>query len=724
MDLTANRGRPRGLPKDVSTSPPRSFSYIPALDGVRALSLAAILVFHSHFTWARGGFLGVSVFFTLSGFLITSLLLSERERTGRISLRSFWVRRARRLAPAVLVLFAIVAALLAGGLLVGKASVAGDALATAGWSANWRFVFSGQAYGDLFSQPSPFQHMWSLAVEEQFYLLFPGLLLLLLGRSERVHRWRAGLVVLGCIGLSTWLCAFLAHPGDVERSYYGTDTRMAEPFVGVLLALLLTRDGAVRVLHRWARVALDVAAVGALVALGYLVHGYSQYSDSLFTGGLLLVAVLSAIVLAGVTQPGSWLGRVLGVSPLAFLGKISYGGYVFHWPIYLWLTPERTGLSEWPLLALRVGLTLLVATLSYAIIEEPVRLSKKLQVSIALPAWAATTTLVLAGVVLASGAVTPAPARVTASSSAFNLTDTPVPPLPTAASRPHKPAVKPAAPQGTVVVPGTTTAVVATPQPTTPTRGTTTTPTRPGAPTQQPTKGPEPVRVAVIGDSLADNLGGGLTRWAQEQGNVLIDDLAIPGCPLAYGGVQKFPDKMTRKVPDVCGWWADPSHARTRQLQQFDPDVIVIQDGMNELVERKLDEWPAYMRVGQATFDEWMLQNYRDLLDVINPTGERKVMLLNAVCANWNRTNHFNGFQLELDNRITSLNRDYDLLSSQTGVDVKDLRGNICPGGRFSDTVDGVPDARPDGYHLSEDAATAVATTWLGPLCLDAIKQG
>ncbi|MDP9183278.1 MAG: acyltransferase, partial [Actinomycetota bacterium] len=291
----------------------------PALDGIRGLAVAAVLCFHAGFSWMTGGFLGVSTFFTLSGFLITSLLLSERERTGGISLKNFWVRRARRLAPAVLVLFAIVATMLATGVLTARSSVAGDAVATAGWGANWRFVLSGQSYGDLFSEPTPFQHMWSLAVEEQFYLLFPGLILLLLGRSKQLRRWRAGLFVLGGIGLSTFLCAYLAHPGSVERSYYGTDTRMAEPFVGVLLALLITRAGGIRPLHRTLRIGLDVAAVGALVALALLVSRYGQYSHSLYSGGLLLVAVLSAVLLAGVTQPGSLLGRVLGIQPRAFL---------------------------------------------------------------------------------------------------------------------------------------------------------------------------------------------------------------------------------------------------------------------------------------------------------------------------------------------------------------------------------------------------------------------
>jgi len=712
-------------PKDVSTSQSRAFGYIPALDGVRALSLAAILVFHSHFPWAKGGFLGVTVFFTLSGFLITSLLLTERERTGTIGLRAFWVRRARRLAPAVLVLFALVTVFLATGVLDSKSSVAGDALATAGWSANWRFVLSGQSYGDMFSQPTPFQHMWSLAVEEQFYLLFPGFLLLLLGRSERVHRWRAGLVVLGCVGLSTWLCAFLSHPGAVERSYYGTDTRMAEPFVGVLLALLLSRGGMVRPLHRYTRAGLDLAAVGSLVALALLVHGYGQYSHSLYTGGLLLVAVLTAVLLTGVTQPGSLVGKVLGLPPLAFLGKISYGGYVFHWPVFLWLTPDRTGLSEWPLFAMRVAVTLAVAVLSYAIIEEPVRLSKKLQVSIAIPAWAASTTTALAAIVLASGAVAvPHPASASATTAAGSAPSV----LPQTPARTHAPVVHArSAPRATAAAThGATTSPAGSPSAAaghSAAASPSATHSPPAKPPVTSTAPKNTVRIAVVGDSLADNLGGGLIAWSKTASNVVVKNFAKPGCPIGLGGMRRWPDGWEQQWNTSCEWWDHPDSTGMQQLNALNPQVIVVQDGMNELVERQLDSWPSYLRAGDPTFDSWLLSEYQRAIQTLNPTGNRTVLFLNAVCANWNRTPHFQGFSPELNSRVTALNRDYDQLHADTGVTIEDLRGNICPGGRYSDTVDGVSDARPDGYHLSTDAALAVATNWLGPLCLDATKH-
>jgi len=689
---------------------------------VRALSLLAILLFHSHLRWAPGGFLGVTVFFTLSGFLITSLLLTERATTGGIDLRAFWVRRARRLAPAVLVLLALVALLVATGELTARRTLAGDAAATAGWVANWRFLLSGQSYGDLFSQPSPFQHMWSLAVEEQFYLLFPGLLLLLLGRSERLRRGRAALVVLTGVGLSTFACSAFAHPGAVERSYYGTDTRMAEPFVGVLLALALTRAGQVRALPRAARLLLDVAAAAALVALAVLVHRLGQYSATLYHGRLLLVAVLSAVLLAGVTQPGSLLGRVLGMRPLVLLGRISYGGYVFHWPVFLWLSAERTGIEGWRLLALRAAATLLLAAASYLLVEQPVRRSTRLRMAFAVPAWANATVLALAALVLASGAVTvpsppttrddlalgagPATTALTTSAAVAGGRSTPraVSRAATARQTPMVSATLGASPSASgspsagpsVTVPGAKGAV------------------------HKPSI--KPIRIAVVGDSLALNLGGGLSSWANTLGNVAVDNLSLSGCPIARGGMRRWPDGYEVPVRAECSWWADPNSKQMKQLNGFDPQVVVIQDGMNELVERKLDTWSSYRRAGDPTFDSWLLGEYRLALPALNPSGKRTILFLNAVCADWNRVAHFQGFGPELSSRVTSLNLDYDRLHSQTGVTMDDLDGHLCPNGQYSDTVDGVSDARPDGYHLSKDAALAVAKSWLGPLCLDATK--
>ena len=221
---------------------------MPALDGIRGTALIAVLFFHSRFGWAKGGFLGVTTFFVLSGFLITGLLLRERDTTGTIRLRSFWERRARRLAPAVVVLLALVTAYVAFATLRPPHGVVGDAIAASTWVANWRFVFAGHSYADLFSTPSPFQHMWSLAVEEQVYLLLPVTVLLLLGRRRaKANRVRLAIGLTAVALGSTLAMAVLHAPGAAPlHEYYGTDARAAEPVVGALLALALVGSAGLR----------------------------------------------------------------------------------------------------------------------------------------------------------------------------------------------------------------------------------------------------------------------------------------------------------------------------------------------------------------------------------------------------------------------------------------------------------------------------------------------
>ena len=230
----------------------------------------------------------------------------------------------------------------------------------------------------------------------------------------------------------------------------------------------------------------------------------------------------------------------------------------------------------------------------------------------------------------------------------------------------------------------------------------------------------------MVGDSLALDLGDGLVSWSSSVSDTAVDNLSLSGCPLARGGMRRFPDGYEATIRSSCYWWDDPSSDRMKQLNAFNPQVIVVQDGLNELVERKLDSWSNYRRAGDPVFDSWLLSEYRLVVQALNPHGTRKLIFLNAVCADWNRVQHFQNVtqvNAELDSRVASLNVDYNQLHTDTGVPIDDLKGNMCPGGQYSDTVDGVPNARPDGYHLSSDGALAIAKTWLGPICLDAAKQ-
>lgn len=379
----------------------------PGLDGLRGAALAGMLFFHGGFAWAKGGYLSVSTFFTLSGFLISGLLVHERAARGAIDLGRFWSRRFRRIVPALLAALlgtALYAALLSDSDQLGR--VRADALAALGYVANWRFILSGQNYEDLFAAPSPVLHFWSLAVEEQFYLFFPlvvaGVLALTPGRRRGLVMVLGGLIA-GSVALS------LRFNHDHTRVYYGTDTRIAEILLGALLAIWVAGPGADLAVRR-----RPTLAVGGLVAGGAALFAWSAVAQTnhwLYVGGFTAYGLLSTLLVAAAVAPGP-MRSVLRFAPLRWLGLGSYGVYLYHWPIFLWLSPERTGLSLIPLFAVRLAVTIPVAFASYHLLEQPIRRG-------ALPGWRALAATLMAATVtafaLVVATVTPAaPSRLVA----------------------------------------------------------------------------------------------------------------------------------------------------------------------------------------------------------------------------------------------------------------------------------------------------------------------
>jgi len=344
--------------------------YLPGLDGLRAVAVLAVMLYHGGVGSLSGGFLGVDVFFALSGFLITSLLLAEWDRTGRVRLGAFWARRARRLLPAlVVVILAVVAwaALVADAAMLAR--VRTDGLASLFYVSNWAFVIQGQSYFDQFTVPSPFRHTWSLAIEEQFYLVFPFVFIAAMTVLRR-RRWVSLLFGLGAL-LSAALMAVLLEPGtDPSRAYYGTDTRLQTLLVGAALAAATAGRGVPGWLRR-------ISAVISLVGAAVLVVAFlrvSETSEWMYQGGFLVVAIASAAVISGVAfAPASPVNRVLSLRPLVAIGVISYGLYLWHWPVFLALTPARVGLSGWSLFLLRVLVTAVIAAASYRFVEQPIR---------------------------------------------------------------------------------------------------------------------------------------------------------------------------------------------------------------------------------------------------------------------------------------------------------------------------------------------------------------
>ncbi len=347
----------------------------PAIDGLRGLAVVGVLALHGDLQFAQGGFLGVSTFFTLSGYLITSLLLLERERSGRVDLRRFYARRIRRLLPASLL---AVAGVVVFGLYAADAGqlrhLRSDVLSSLANGANWLFVFGRRSYGDLASSPSPVQHFWSLAIEEQFYLVFPLVLVGTLFVARGSRRALAGLLV-AMIAASILLMVVLHRPGsDPLRVYYGTDTRAAELLIGCLLAVVLAGRDEIR--HRGLRIAAAATGAVALVATLALWVVTDQGEQWMYRGGFAGYAVLTAMVIVACTQPGP-VRSALSWRPLRFVGAISYGLYLFHWPLFLWLDQTRTGLEGWPLLGVRLALTFGVAILSYELLEQPIRTGRR-----------------------------------------------------------------------------------------------------------------------------------------------------------------------------------------------------------------------------------------------------------------------------------------------------------------------------------------------------------
>ncbi len=353
------------------------FGYQPALDGLRAVAVALVLGFHLQVPHLTGGYLGVSVFFTLSGFLITQLLLSELADTGSVDIVHYLGRRARRLLPAGLLGLALVIGLSAADQFEPSRSLRRQIWAALLQVANWSDLLRGNSYTDLFSAPSPVAHYWSLAIEEQFYWFWPLALLVIV---KVIHR-RRPLPYLELVRLlvpivgALFLIAAVSAPLTArwwsnDAAYLATWARSAEILSGALLAVLSRRGVAI------ARLApITLPALMAIVVIAVITPAGRGWA---YGGGLPLFAVLTAVLLAGL-QGESPARTLLSAPPLVWVGKISYGIYVFHWPMIVWLTPDRVGFGGFWLGLVRVVTAVALALVSYRLVEQPVRLGEWFQ---------------------------------------------------------------------------------------------------------------------------------------------------------------------------------------------------------------------------------------------------------------------------------------------------------------------------------------------------------
>jgi len=344
---------------------------VPGLDGIRAIAVLAVIVYHVNVPGAGGGMLGVGVFFTLSGYLITDLLLSHWRRHGELGLGQFWVRRARRLLPALFVMLAVVSvwvALLDSSQLAGvRKQVLGAVL----YVNNWWTIADHGTYFARFAPPLPLDHLWSLAIEEQFYLVWP--FLLLAGIWVFRKRGRLALVALGLAALSLAAMAVLYTPGtDPTRVYEGTDTRAFGLLLGVALALVWPARRLDTGLRPGASRLLDTVGIAGLVGIAALVWGTTTFSPFLYPWGFLLLSIATVALVAAVVNRSSTLGALLGCAPLRWIGVRSYGIYLWSWPIVV-LTNDNQSAFDPPRAAAQLAATLVVAAVSWRFIEEPIR---------------------------------------------------------------------------------------------------------------------------------------------------------------------------------------------------------------------------------------------------------------------------------------------------------------------------------------------------------------
>ena len=503
------------------------WGHVPALDGVRGIAVIAVLLFHGGVSWARGGFLGVDAFFVLSGLLITSLLLDEAHRDQRVDLGRFWSRRARRLLPALIVVVAatgLYAALLAPrGALDGLRK---DALATLFYVANWRFIQAGADYFEATAAPSVLRHAGSLSIEEQFYLAWP-LVLFAIARSRARVWWTAGVAAAGAIA-SAVAMAFIFDPADdVSRAYFGTDTRVHVVLVGCVLAAVVAvvrRRGGIqsRAVCRLLGFAAALGAAGFLAASA-TVEGTEPL---LFRGGFLVLAVAVALLLAHIVLvPEGWSAWVFAWPPLRAVGLVSYGLYLWHWPVFLTVTNDRTGLSGPALLGAKVAVTTVLALASYVIVERPIRRG-------ALPR--------MQGLAIGVTAVAVAAAAV--------LVGTQLPPLEEPASAAAR--------------------------------------TASGYPVStRPARDPgEPSRVLIVGDSVGKTLADRIARRAARDG-LAFTNKAVLGCGIVRGGPYKYFGKQLQQLRQCESW---PTQWEGH-VARVDPDVVLAVVGRWEVMDRVHD---------------------------------------------------------------------------------------------------------------------------------------
>jgi len=628
---------------------------IPGLDGLRALAVAAVLAFHFGVPGLDGGMLGVDIFLALSGFLITSLLLAERAGSGTVSLSRFWVRRARRLLPALFLTLAGVAVLSHWVELVPPAQLRGDLLAALFYGSNWHYVAAGENYFSQYGAPSPLLHLWSLAVEEQFYVVWPLVSVLALWRWGRV-----GVLAVagtGTLASAVWTLVLYRHGAGISRLYYGTDTRAQALLAGAALAAVLAGG-----VPDWARSLARWAGPAGLVFLAWCLHTVTGSGGFLYEGGFLVVAASACAVMAATAlNPAGVLARALSLRPARYVGRISYGLYLYHWPLFLALDHARTGLTGPGLLVLRLVATGATAAVSFRLIEEPIRSGR---LGAALGRWRAAGALSAGALVSTAGllAVTAGPATASA------LAAVPATALAQAAVTANASAAGAASASGLAAGPATASVVAGRP----------------------------PVRAMLVGDSIGVTLAQGLQVGSLGWG-VALDNQAALGCdldPTTTVSINGAPGPGGQGCADWASHWAQL--VRTR-----DPDVVAVELGRFEAANRLYEG--RWVSVGDAALDAHLQAELVEAIDILSSRGAKVVLMTLPYVDQTTEQPDGSPWPINDPARTLAWNQ---LLARAAALrpgtaSVLDVNTMLDPGGRYTDYVDGVHVRSADREHIS-----------------------
>ncbi len=648
-------------------------SRLASLDGLRGVAVLAVMVFHLGATWLTGGFFGVDVFYVLSGFLITGLLLDEWARSGGIRLGAFWARRARRLLPALgLVLVAVTAYVHFVATPGSYPGYRSDALATLFYYSNWHQIATSANYFVATGLLSPLTHCWSLAIEEQFYLLWPLVVLAVLAaaggpaRRARAPRLLGWVCVVGSLASALWMARLYADGATTTRLYFGTDTHAQCILVGSALAcwmrVVLARParhrpaggrpavsggealglGGGRPVDGWSARLVDAAALVGLAGLGLAANRLSGDSSVTYLGGFLVVSLAAAaVILAVVTVPGGLTARGLALPPLPWLGRISYGLYLWHFPLFLYLSPARTGLSGLALSALRIGATVAVSALSFYTVERPV-LERNF--------WRSARALLPAGAgaVLVSGAIVVATVGPSATA------------VPAVRFRAR--------------LPGATTSGIVR----------------------------VPPRVVVLGDSTALTLAVALRATAPTGTRVTEEALYSCGLPIGSDLSADAP-RPGLTLPSACNESSSPAQQWPALDQQAvagttSGDVVLYLGGHNDIQD--VLQHGTWSNILSARFRR-AERSALALVESIAIAHGAHLDLLTMPCVDNSAQTGVPPEPAGAPRRQALFNGMLDTLAAAHPgpVSLIDYRSMLCPHGRFTDQVDGVEVRSPDGVH-------------------------